>query len=108
MAADLLGRRVVSNVVEVFRRLAVLLFYLPLRLLGPRRIEFILRAAIEIDLLLTALDSLEEKNRPRDEKHRDDEYRNAARNGFALVFGPVFEIVYCLLNNHRQNVARST
>lgn len=100
LATRLLGRGVVPYVVQVFRRLAIGLIYRLLSLLCRGRVEFILRAAVEIDLLLPALDTLEEENRPRDEQYRNNENRDAARDDLAFVFRSVLEIIYCLLDNH--------
>lgn len=90
LAAQLIRRSIIAKPVEILCRLRVVILYSLLRLSRGAEVELFLRAAIEIYLLRSRLDALEEQHRPADEKYSDDRDSDAARDHLPLIFGSFF------------------
>lgn len=87
LAAQLVGRCIVTKAVEILCRLRIVIFDRLLRFARCAEVELLLRTALEIYFLRSRLDALEEQHRPTDEKYSDDRDSDAAGYHLPLVFG---------------------
>lgn len=100
LRADLLRRIFIADLVELDRLRILAVLDRLLCIFHVLKIEFILHAAVDRDLLRPVLQSFDEKNAPRNDEDDDHKDRNAARDDLALVFRAIFEVVYRFLNDH--------